>query len=252
MSERSANLNLPYIQPAQAQKHVTHNEAVEVLDVLVQLYVQGFDATIPPTAVADGQAYALGGAPVTDWAGYGGRVAIYLNGGWTFQSPKEGWIAAGPNAELRQYLGGTWVDLRSAAEISNLPALGIGVSADSYNVLTVGGAASLFTHAGGGHQIKLNKATSGDTASFLYQSNWAGRAEMGLCGNDEFAVKVSADGGSWTTAIAVEGASGAVTLADALTLTPSAEPAGVAGRIYYDSTLNTLRCHDGTQWHNLF
>ena len=35
--ENSANLQLPYIMPSQAQKHVTHNEAVRTLDALVQL-----------------------------------------------------------------------------------------------------------------------------------------------------------------------------------------------------------------------
>ncbi len=37
--EQSANLQLPYIMPSQAQKHVTHNEAIRTLDALVQLAV---------------------------------------------------------------------------------------------------------------------------------------------------------------------------------------------------------------------
>ena len=32
MSETSAILSLPYLMPAQAQKHVTHNEALRILD----------------------------------------------------------------------------------------------------------------------------------------------------------------------------------------------------------------------------
>ncbi len=35
MSDNSPRLDLPDIQAAQAQKHVTHNEALRVLDVLV-------------------------------------------------------------------------------------------------------------------------------------------------------------------------------------------------------------------------
>lgn len=31
MSEKTTNLALPLIQPTQAQKHVTHNEAIELL-----------------------------------------------------------------------------------------------------------------------------------------------------------------------------------------------------------------------------
>jgi hypothetical protein len=37
MSNTSTHLALPYIVPAQAQKHVTHNEALYILDAIVQL-----------------------------------------------------------------------------------------------------------------------------------------------------------------------------------------------------------------------
>ena len=39
MSQTSPVLSLPYIQPAQAQKHVTHNEALRILDAITQLSV---------------------------------------------------------------------------------------------------------------------------------------------------------------------------------------------------------------------
>ncbi len=39
MSDQSTLLSLPYIMPAQAQKHLTHNEALRTLDTLVQLSV---------------------------------------------------------------------------------------------------------------------------------------------------------------------------------------------------------------------
>jgi len=37
MSDATTNLALPYILAAQAQKHVTHNEALRLLDGIVQL-----------------------------------------------------------------------------------------------------------------------------------------------------------------------------------------------------------------------
>ena len=37
--DETTNLKLPYIAPSQAQKHVTHNEAIRALDALVQLSV---------------------------------------------------------------------------------------------------------------------------------------------------------------------------------------------------------------------
>ncbi|MFU8776504.1 MAG: DUF2793 domain-containing protein, partial [Roseovarius sp.] len=60
MSDVSARLDLPFIAPSQAQKHVTHNEAVQRLDLLVQMALDGFDATEPPVAPEVGARYALG------------------------------------------------------------------------------------------------------------------------------------------------------------------------------------------------
>jgi hypothetical protein len=37
--DKSDNLNLPYIMPSQAQKHVTHNEAIRALDAMLHLAV---------------------------------------------------------------------------------------------------------------------------------------------------------------------------------------------------------------------
>ena len=39
MPDTSHALSLPLIQPSQAQKHVTHNEALRILDAVVQLVV---------------------------------------------------------------------------------------------------------------------------------------------------------------------------------------------------------------------
>jgi len=51
-----------------------------------------------------------------------------------------------------------------------------------------------------------------DTASLLYQTNWSGHPEMGLAGNDDFAIKVSADGTTFTEALRIDATTGAVSL----------------------------------------
>ena len=68
MSDATTHLLLPYILAAQAQKHVTHNEALRLLDGLVQLSVLDRDLTAPPGSPADGDRYivASGNARVTD------------------------------------------------------------------------------------------------------------------------------------------------------------------------------------------
>ena len=107
MPDQSDRLGLPYILPSQAQKHVTHNEALRRLDALVQLTVESFDALTPPPLPETGTCYALGAAPTGEWAGQGGHVAVREADGWRFVAPREGWLAWGrAEAELRVSGGG--------------------------------------------------------------------------------------------------------------------------------------------------
>nr|WP_245243241.1 DUF2793 domain-containing protein [Pararhodobacter sp. SW119] len=191
------------MQQGQAQKHLTHNEALELLDVLVQLTVEAFDAEDPPPDPAEGEVWALGAAPSAAWAGQGGQLAAWANGGWFFILPKAGWRAA-KGDEVRIWTGDAWAHPR----LADLPGLGINVAPDAENRLSVSSGAVLFSHEGGDHRVKVNKAAAGDTASLLFQAGFSGRAELGLAGSDDFALKVSADGADWTTAIGVSAATG--------------------------------------------
>ena len=81
MSDTSATLSLPYLMPAQAQKHVTHNDALDRLDTVVQLVVHTFNATTPPASPNEGDCYALGQNPNGEWTGNAGMIATFQNGG---------------------------------------------------------------------------------------------------------------------------------------------------------------------------
>lgn len=59
MSEESARLRIPYLAASQAQKHVTHNEALTLLDTLVQASVIDKDLTTPPISPAEGDCYIV-------------------------------------------------------------------------------------------------------------------------------------------------------------------------------------------------
>jgi hypothetical protein len=198
MPDQTANLSLPYILAAQAQKHITHNEALRRLDGLVQLVIHLEGAT-PPTAPAEGDCYAVASSPTGAWSGRADKLALFEDGGWIFLTPREGWIGWFIDVDRQKiWTGSAWADLLAQ---SSVPKLGINASADTTNRLTVSSPATLLTHAGAGHQLKLNKNAAGDTLSLLYQTGWSGRAEMGLAGSDEFELKVSADGSSWVTAL---------------------------------------------------
>jgi len=83
---------------------------------------------------------------------------------------------------------------------------------DETNRISLASPASLFSHDGTGHQLKINKAADDDTASILFQSNWSGTAEIGCVGGRDLSVKTSADGTAFTEALHVESASGVVRL----------------------------------------
>ncbi|TAL80282.1 MAG: phage gp6-like head-tail connector protein [Beijerinckiaceae bacterium] len=107
-----------------------------------------------------------------------------------------------------------WIIIDQPA--SNLTALGIGTPADPANPLSVYGADALF-NSGSDIRMKINKASASNTASFLFQDGFSGRAEIGLTGDDDFHFKVSSDGSAFRDGITIDKATGAVTLGNALT-----------------------------------
>lgn len=87
----TANLMLPLVQPAQAQKHVTVNEALVRLDGMAQLVLISSSETTPPAAAPDGSCYGVPSGAVNAWAGQEGAVAVASNGGWVFVPARRGW-----------------------------------------------------------------------------------------------------------------------------------------------------------------
>jgi len=320
------NLGLPFLMAAQAQKHVTHNEALRALDALVHLAVIDRDLTSPPGSPEEGDRYIVAAGATAAWEGHELEIAAYQDAGWAFFVPRAGWRSwVGDEEILAVWDGSAWspvgggggsggdmlasvydpgnaagdafdmdnmvegadtkimtadersklagieagADVTDAANVATAGALmvgglgsvtqpydsdlaaiaaltttshgrallslvdaaalaaaaglaasdtpqfagvGINATADTTNRLAIAGAASLFNHAGAGHQQKINKAAAGDTASVLYQTGFEGRAEIGLTGDDDFHFKVSPDGSAWNEAILIDKETGKVDL----------------------------------------
>jgi Protein of unknown function (DUF2793) len=205
---------LPLLAAAQAQKHVTHNEALLQLDALSCARFLDRDLSAPPGSPADGDTYLVKATASGDWTGQDGNVAYASDGAWRFALPFAGLMAfVADESIFAVYTGSSWVDLTSLLTFENLAMLGVNTSADATNKFAVKSSALLFDNIGGTVQAKINKHASGDTASLLYQTNYSGRAEFGLCGDDNFHAKVSPDGSSWTDAVVIDATSGALTLA---------------------------------------
>lgn len=212
------NLGLAYIEAAQAQKHVTHNEAIRNLDALVQLGVLDRNLTAPPVTPTEGDRYIVAAGATGAWATYDNEVAAWQDGAWMFYPPQEGWLCwVGDEDVLVAWDGTAWVGTGSGGggSTSLNPAtgglVGVNATADVTNRLSVNAPATLFNHEGAGHQLKLNKNLATDTVSLLYQTGFSGRAELGLTGDDDFHLKVSADGTAWKNAIDINRTTGEVT-----------------------------------------
>jgi len=105
----SARFNLPLLASGQSQKEITHNEAVQLLECLVQPIVEGPPANTPPISPAVGQQFLIGPAPTGLWSSFGGGLACWTAGGWRIIRAAEGLAAVERSTALSwTYVGGAW------------------------------------------------------------------------------------------------------------------------------------------------
>jgi hypothetical protein len=143
MSETTPKLALPFLQPAQAGKHLTINDALTRLDAAVQLCVVSATTAAQPTAPTDGSAWILpAGRTGAAWGTMpAGAVAVFDAGAWEAITPGAGWFAfARDEAHLLCFDGATWSVAASRA------GLGLG-SAATQSIGTSGAAVPLLNGA---------------------------------------------------------------------------------------------------------
>lgn len=102
-------LALPLLAAGQAQKEMSHNEALARIDLTLHGNIIEAGADIPPEDPETGQCWILGDAPEGDWAGHAGEVAGWTAGGWRFVAPCEGmrlWL--GEDDGFALFSGGEW------------------------------------------------------------------------------------------------------------------------------------------------
>ena len=215
----TANLGLPCIEGSQAQKHITHNDALHILDTLVQLAVLDRDLTAPPGSPAEGQRWIVKATATGAWSGHDNAIAAWQDGAWQFSTPQTGWLAyVVDEGALLAWSGSAWVDAMAAlTSLNNMTLLGVGTAADATNPFSAKLNNTLFTAksvAEGGDgdlRYKMSKEAAANTLSLLFQDNYSGRAEIGLTGDDDLHVKVSPDGSTWYDGIVIDKDTGAVT-----------------------------------------
>ncbi len=242
MPDQSTILSLPHILPSQAQKHVTHNEALRLLDVMVQLTVQQRSLSAPPASPVLGDRHIIALAPTGAWAGHPRDIALWNGSAWEFFDPLQGWRAyVVAEAAIVVFDGTNWTIPSGGTGQFNL--LGVAMAADATNKLAVQSPAALFTNPGGSHQLAINKGAAVDTGSILLQQNYVSRAELGLVGDNNLSVKVSPDGSTFFTALTVDKDNGRAALEQPVRLVPmTGDAASVGdGYLWYNATTGKFR-----------
>lgn len=208
--DQTNNLSMPYILPSQAQKHVTHNEALGILDAVVQLAIVDRTHASPPSTPAEGERYVVAASASGPWSGHDHEIAHFLDGSWSFIAPNEGFLAwDADESQLIIFTGSSWTGAgQSIPELQNLELIGVGTTADSTNPFAAKLNKALWTAktaAEGGDgdlRFTMNKETTTDVLSLLMQNGYSARAEIGLLADDNLAFKVS-DGTTSRVALSI-------------------------------------------------
>ena len=254
MTDRTASFSLPYILASQAQKHLTHNEALMALDAIVQLSVRSDGLGEPPSEPTEGERYLVPANATGAFAGRGGMLAVFGDGTFRFYSPSAGWRCwVEERGVLLVFDGENWIGggvdgaaLAAALSGGTISKLGIGTSADDYNRMALKASAFLASHddvsgTGNGSILgSFNKQAPGKDAGFNLQTGYSTRALLGLFGSDDFTLKVSPDGGAFHDALVADRQTGFLTA-----------PSGGfreqlrADRTYYVDAVTGLDSRDG-------
>lgn len=210
MSE-TTRLKLPFIMAVQAQKHVTHNEALLAADALVHLSATTRSLSVPPATPGEGARYLVGAAPSGAFLGHAGQIAAFDGGAWRFHAPEEGWRCwIADEGRLLVYTGGQWLPLGTGAgSQAQLAGLGIGTAPDATNRLAVKTDAALFSHddvtpGTGNLRLTLNKSAGARDAGLVFQTGFSSRALLGTFGSDAFTLRVSVDGAVFSPVLAAD------------------------------------------------
>jgi hypothetical protein len=271
MPNPTSNLALPQILSAQAQKHVTHNDALRLLDGMVQIGVLSRVLTAPPGSPAEGDRYIVASGATGLWAGWDLNVAFWTDGAWLRLVPRRGWVAwSVADAGLYVWNGTAWTPIGggmsdgdkgdvvvsgggsvwtldpAANAVVNRLGLG-GATPDATNRLSVNAPAALFNNAGTSFQMVLNKAAAANDALLVFQTGFSTRAIFGTGGSDDFTLKVSPNGSTFYDAVIADRSSGRVHFPVGVALDPlAADPGSPSdGWLWFNSTASQLRARLG-------
>lgn len=108
-NDATPRLGLPFLAAGQAQKELTHNEALALADAAICPAIQAVGVDAPPANPVLGQCWIVGAAPSGAWTGQAQALAIWTSGGWRFVPAVDGlqaWVLSDRVWAVRD--GGIW------------------------------------------------------------------------------------------------------------------------------------------------
>ena len=134
----TALIQLPELATSQSQKEITHNQALAILDAVVQLSVESRVLGTPPGSPTQGGRYIIPAGATGVWAGQTNKIAHYVGSAYAFYTAREGWLADVRNEDLvYRFDGAAWVRLRGAYNVDAILTDGDGLLLDaSGNLIT--------------------------------------------------------------------------------------------------------------------
>jgi hypothetical protein len=101
-------LLLPLLAAGQAQKDVTHNEALLALDGLVALAAVSRSAAGPPSGPGPGEVQIVAATATVAWGAAAGTVMQWLGSGWQPRVPVDGQLAFVADEAIMLVHAGSW------------------------------------------------------------------------------------------------------------------------------------------------
>lgn len=90
MADTTDRYGLSLLQAGQAQKEITHNEALLGIDALLHAAAESRSLAAPPASPDPGRCWIVASGASGAWAGHAGDLACWGDGGWRFHTPREG------------------------------------------------------------------------------------------------------------------------------------------------------------------
>lgn len=87
---QTARVALPTLVAGQIGKELVHNEALQLVDLLVCPVIEAAPSGTAPSAPVIGQCFAVAVGAGGAWAGKDGQLAGWTDGGWRFVTVPEG------------------------------------------------------------------------------------------------------------------------------------------------------------------